>query len=67
MVIGWVITKSYLSGYTEYLLLSEDAIQWSTVSKNCTILRDRTQAEGIMSQLRADKTPIELVPVEIHI
>jgi hypothetical protein len=67
MVIGWVITKSYFSGHTEYLTLSEDAIQWSTISKNSTILRDRTQAESIMSQLRADKTPIELVPVEIHI
>jgi hypothetical protein len=65
MVIGWIITKTYGSGFTEFLQLSDQNLKWTEVSRQCTIFRDQPTADAVIQQLAADER-VELVPVEAH-
>lgn len=63
MTIGWIITRTYGSGFTEFLALSNEMLAWSNTGKQATIFRDRAAAESVLDQLKNDHR-IDLVPVE---
>lgn len=65
MTIGWIITKTYGSGFTEFLTLGNEQLKWSSNGKAATIFRDQDSARDILSQLKNDDR-IELVPVEAY-
>lgn len=65
MTIGWIITKTYGSGFTEFLSLKQEALDWSKVGNRATIFRDRPSAQRVLVQLKNDHR-IDLVPVEAH-
>ena len=65
MVIGWIITRTYGSGFTEFLQLSDQNLGWTNTGRQCTIFRDRDCAHAVIQQLKADYR-IDLVPVEAY-
>ena len=62
--IGWVISKSYLSGSVQFLILKEETLVWSWTAHEATIFKDNVRAKEIISNLN-EKTEIDLIKVEI--
>jgi hypothetical protein len=65
MTLGWIITRTYGSGFTDFISLNEDSMGWSNSGRNATIFRDRAMAENVLGLLKEDPR-VELVPVEAY-
>lgn len=65
MTLGWIITRTYGSGFTEFLSLKEESMGWSNAGRNATIFRDRPLAENVLNLLK-DDARVDLVPVEAY-
>ena len=62
--IGWVISKSYASGFVEFLCLKEDEISWSGAASNATLIKDQGKAKEIVGNLK-DYKEVEILRVEV--
>jgi hypothetical protein len=65
MIVGWIVSKTYGSGFTEFLQLSDQNIQWTGSGRQATIFRDRESADQVIEQLKHDHR-IDLMPVETY-
>jgi len=65
MVIGWIIVRTYSSGFTDFLVVNDQTLEWTSHCRQSTVFRDQTRAQHVLDQLKQDDR-IELVPVEAH-
>ena len=65
MIIGWVVVKNYLSGHSDFLMLTDQTVTWETSVKKATIFRDRELVHATVVNL-SDRDRLEIVPVEVH-
>lgn len=62
--IGWVISRSHVSGFVEFLRMKDDSIEWSPAASLCTIFKEHAKAKEAADSLR-DIEDLELIKIEI--